>query len=250
MAQGNFLRCLPFTLREEGGEVHDPRDPGGHTNRGVTQATYDHYRTSSGVARRSVSLISDAELQIIYKNEYWGQVGAEALAAGVDLSAFDFAVNSGPARARSAVARARAGSLSAAEVIDRIATARLSCLHALATWTAFGKGWGARVARIEAASLKMAGAPIRTAADSAAAKHRNAKLVAKSGAVAAPAGAAGAHEIVGHDWRVAGAILVLILGAAGVAVFNAWRQGQRATVLASAAAAQTAAFAQAAAVKA
>jgi lysozyme family protein len=39
MADG-FDACLAFTLREEGGYVDDPADPGGATNMGITLATY------------------------------------------------------------------------------------------------------------------------------------------------------------------------------------------------------------------
>jgi lysozyme family protein len=35
-----FDICVTFTLREEGGYVDDPSDPGGATNMGVTLATY------------------------------------------------------------------------------------------------------------------------------------------------------------------------------------------------------------------
>jgi hypothetical protein len=35
-----FDACLAFTLREEGGYVDDPADPGGATNMGITLATY------------------------------------------------------------------------------------------------------------------------------------------------------------------------------------------------------------------
>ncbi len=35
-----FDACLAFTLREEGGYVDDPADPGSATNMGITLATY------------------------------------------------------------------------------------------------------------------------------------------------------------------------------------------------------------------
>ena len=39
MAAGNFEACLKFVLQFEGGFVNNPKDPGGPTNLGVTQAT-------------------------------------------------------------------------------------------------------------------------------------------------------------------------------------------------------------------
>ena len=39
-----FERALTFVLRWEGGYVDHPADPGGATNYGVTQRTYDAWR--------------------------------------------------------------------------------------------------------------------------------------------------------------------------------------------------------------
>jgi lysozyme family protein len=227
MAAGRFSACLAYTLREEGGLSNDPGDPGGLTNKGITHATYDAYRAGKGLFPRSVAQITDAEIQDIYLSGYWNAIGAESLPAGVDLSAFDYAVNSGPSKARQALTRAMDGNASVATIIDRIATRRLSVMHALRTWGAFGKGWAARVARIEAASLKMAGLPVAPAAASARNKSDNHAVVAT-----AAGGAAGILATAGHIalWIV----LLLIAGAAAIALvaaFNAWRQGQRATAL-------------------
>jgi lysozyme family protein len=243
MAIGKFLICLPFTLREEGGESNDPRDPGGHTNRGVTQARYDQYRATKRLQPKSVSLISESELQDLYRTGYWDAIDAEQLRAGEDLSAFDYAVNSGPAKARASIVKANAGAPPLAKVIDNIATARLSFLHGLTAWQAFGRGWGARVARIEAASLKMAGLPIAPNAASAKARQTANAKSAKSAAPLAAAGGAGAHVAAGHLW-ITIAVVAAIAAIAGAAAFNAWRQGQRAAVLANAAAAQAAAAVQ------
>ncbi|PNG26995.1 glycoside hydrolase family 108 protein [Methylocella silvestris] len=233
MANGKFLTCLPYTLREEGGYSNDPRDPGGSTYKGVTQARYDQFRKSAGLPKRDVRLMSETELQTLYRSGYWDMVGAETLADGVDLSAFDLAVNSGPARAMAILRKAIGGSTG--DTIGKIADLRLSFLHGLSTSAAFGKGWGARVARIEAASLKMAGLPIQPSAYAAASKAKAKAKLAKGGAAAVPASAAGAHVAGGHAWLTV-AIIVVILAAAGVAAYAAWRQRQRADELAKAAA--------------
>ena len=39
--RSNFDRALSLTLRYEGGYVNHPKDPGGATNKGVTQKVYD-----------------------------------------------------------------------------------------------------------------------------------------------------------------------------------------------------------------
>lgn len=227
MAAGKFIACLAYTLREEGGLSNDPGDPGGLTNKGITHATYDAYRAGKALYPRSVAQITDAEIQDIYLTGYWNAVGGESLPAGVDLSAFDYAVNSGTHKARQALAKAMDGQASVATIIDRIASGRLSFMHALRTWGAFGKGWAARVARIEAASLKMAGLPIAPNAASARNRSDNHAVVTT--------GMGAGTAILATAGHVALWIVVLLVAGAGtialIAAFNASRQGQRATAL-------------------
>ena len=44
---GDFSKALPRILVYEGGKVDNPRDPGGRTNKGVTQATFNSYLRSN-----------------------------------------------------------------------------------------------------------------------------------------------------------------------------------------------------------
>lgn len=160
MAAASYARALALVLQSEGGYVNDPRDPGGATMKGVTQAVYDAQRRGQGLALRSVHLIGADELAAIYRRRYADAVHFDELPAGVDYAVFDPAVNSGPGRgiawlqaavglkadgrmgfAVLAAARAR----KPASVIDAICDARLGFLHRLRTWQVFGKGWGRRV---------------------------------------------------------------------------------------------------------
>jgi hypothetical protein len=100
MTAENFQVCLAFALKYEGGRSNDPRDPGGRTMEGVMQATYDAYRVKKGVGRADVYTISAAERDEIYRKEYWDLIKGDGLRSGEDLCVFDFAVNSGVARAR------------------------------------------------------------------------------------------------------------------------------------------------------
>ena len=61
----NFNHCLDLVLVHEGGFVHHKLDPGGATNRGVTQAVYDAYRKTRGRGAQSVKFISDDEVKAI-----------------------------------------------------------------------------------------------------------------------------------------------------------------------------------------
>ncbi|MGB8902004.1 MAG: glycosyl hydrolase 108 family protein [Methylocella sp.] len=94
MTAENFQACLAFTLKYEGGRSNDPRDPGGRTMEGVTQATYNAYRDKKALVRKDVFTIEAAERDEIYRNEYWDLVNGDVLRAGEDLCVFDFAVNS------------------------------------------------------------------------------------------------------------------------------------------------------------
>jgi lysozyme family protein len=53
-----FERALQRVLAHEGGFSNHPKDPGGATMKGVTQATYDAWRKSEGLPPQSVKLIS------------------------------------------------------------------------------------------------------------------------------------------------------------------------------------------------
>ncbi|WP_274853201.1 glycosyl hydrolase 108 family protein [Sinorhizobium meliloti] len=54
MATSSFKAALARVLVHEGGYVNHPRDPGGATNQGIIQRTYDAYRRSKKLQPRSV----------------------------------------------------------------------------------------------------------------------------------------------------------------------------------------------------
>jgi lysozyme family protein len=165
----NFDFALTEVLKHEGGYVNHPRDPGGATNRGVTQATYDRYRRSRALIPRDVRHITWVELKNIYKNEYWHRVRGDDLPDGLDLAVFDFAVNSGPARAaqflqRLAGAEAdgligpatlRAVADHRGGLIDLLCDTRLSFLKSLKHWDTFGKGWSRRIESVRRTSKRL-----------------------------------------------------------------------------------------------
>jgi lysozyme family protein len=91
--------ALRFVLRWEGGFVDHPDDPGGRTNRGVTQKVYDGWRARQGLPGRDVKLIGDDEVHAIYASDYWLPPRCDALNAPLDVVQFDTAVNMGVGRA-------------------------------------------------------------------------------------------------------------------------------------------------------
>src|SRR5690554_3967496 len=87
-----------WILASEGGYVDHPSDPGGATNLGITHRTLAAWR-GKPVTKQDVRNLTRAEALEIYKAQYWRTSGADRMPAGLDYAVFDYAVNSGPARA-------------------------------------------------------------------------------------------------------------------------------------------------------
>lgn len=171
MARGNFSACLNETLAHEGGYVDHPRDPGGATNMGITHRTLAAYRGVKRVTKKAVRALTRREAGEIYRQLYWDVSQGDQLSSGVDLVAFDAAVNSGPRRsarwlqmALGVPADGRIGpaTLGADDVKSPAATVKAAIsirrrfLRGLKTWRTFGKGWTRRVNSVEASALAMA----------------------------------------------------------------------------------------------
>ena len=104
----SLAQALAFTLREEGGQVDDPADHGGATNRGVTQSTYDGSRRGLGFVLRDVREISARETEDIYQTLYWGPAHCDELEPRLGICHFDWAVNHGVVGAIQTLQRALA----------------------------------------------------------------------------------------------------------------------------------------------
>lgn len=168
----NFDVSLSKVLVHEGGYINHPKDPGGATNRGVTQRVYDIYRDRKGVPHQTVKNITSAEVSDIYKTNYWNLAKCERLPDGIDYVVFDGAVNSGVSQSikwlQRAVGVTADGVIGPAtlnavdnfgnddELVDRICNRRLEFLKALKTWSTFGKGWSSRVFDVRATGKAMA----------------------------------------------------------------------------------------------
>lgn len=167
----NFDTSLTKVLVHEGGYVNNPNDPGGATNRGVTQRVYDIYRERRGGTKQSVKNISATEVADIYRTNYWNLAKCERLPAGIDYVVFDGAVNSGVSQSIKWLQRALGvnadgvvgpATLTAIEhygnmdqLVDRICDRRLEFLKALKSWKYFGKGWSSRVFDVRATGKAM-----------------------------------------------------------------------------------------------
>ena len=173
-----FDDALELVLAEEGGRVDNPHDPGGRTNKGVTQAVYTSWRITNGLPGRSVYLMVPNEMTAIYRHQYADHVRFDELPPGLGYAVFDDAVNSGPIEAAKELQRVvgctpdgAIGLLTLAAVrrrndhlavINRLCDGRLGFMRRLRAWFTFGKGWTNRVEFVRSHALKMATAPVVT----------------------------------------------------------------------------------------
>lgn len=169
--RANFDKALAAVLVHEGGYVNHPKDPGGATNKGITQKVYSDWRFAHDLPSRSVKDITDAEVMAIYKHLYWDAIKGDELPAGVDYAAFDFAVNSGVSRAARYLQEAAGVNVDgqigpvtlaaikarpAQDMIAALCDARMGFLKRLSTFDTFGRGWSRRVAEVEVRAKGMA----------------------------------------------------------------------------------------------
>lgn len=167
----NRSAAIAAILREEGGYVDHPSDPGGATNKGITLSSYRRYVNPSGT-KEDLKKLTVGEAEAVYAKQFWAPVMGDDLPAGLDLAVFDFAVNSGPRRAirylqellgdvevdgamgpqtLASVNRIR----SIPHFIDAYMAKRDAFLRKLKTWKVFGKGWSRRLTRISEEAHKM-----------------------------------------------------------------------------------------------
>lgn len=150
-----FEICHVITAKWEGGWSDHPSDPGGKTMYGITEARWHEYQDKLKVKRTPVRNVTLAQAFKFYRSEFWLACGADKLFPGVDLAVYDASVNSGVSRGRKWLL-ASAGSNDHSETVKKICRARLSFMQSLKIWKTFGKGWGRRVADIEARGVAMA----------------------------------------------------------------------------------------------
>jgi lysozyme family protein len=161
--RANWDKSLALVLQHEGGYVNHPDDPGGATNKGITQRVYDAFRDRKSLPRQSVRNITSAEVSQIYREQYWNAVRGDELPAGVDYAVFDYAVNSGAKRSKEELQRVlgvgvdgqlggvsmqalhEACMVDEEAVIKKLCDRRMRFVRSLKTFKTFGKGWTRRI---------------------------------------------------------------------------------------------------------
>lgn len=92
-------KALGYLLEEEGGWSDHPNDNGGQTFNGVTQATYDDWRSRvKKLPKQTVRKATPAEIKELYEVLYWRACGADRFPWPINYLTFDAAVNSGVSR--------------------------------------------------------------------------------------------------------------------------------------------------------
>ena len=170
----NFDKAIEHTLKEEGGYVNNPADPGGMTNLGVTKRVWEEW-TGHEVDEKQMRNLAKADVVPLYQRKYWNACRCSELPTGIDLCVFDTAVNSGPGRAvkllqqclgvpadgaigpKTIAAVNQFKSSSLHHLIEDYCSARQAFLISLPTFGTFGKGWLARGNAVREQALKMVG---------------------------------------------------------------------------------------------
>jgi len=166
----SFAACLPVILASEGGFTETQQDGKIATNLGVTLATWSGW-IGRPATIAEIEALTVAAVTPVYLADYYNPAHCPDMPAGVDLMAFDCAVQSGVGRAirtlQQAVGVTADGAFgpltasaladcSPSRVIGSFATAREAFYRSLPTFSRFGQGWLNRLSRTKAAALAMA----------------------------------------------------------------------------------------------
>lgn len=165
----NWSKSFELMLKSEGGYVDHPADPGGRTNLGVTQSTWENWVNRKVDEPEMRGLTAD-KVEPLYKERYWDAVRGDDLPVGLDYLMFDFGVNAGPPRAikllQSAVGVTPDGgfgpmtlaavqAIDAPELIEKFSQAKEDFYRSLTQFPTFGKGWLNRVADVKVKANSM-----------------------------------------------------------------------------------------------
>ena len=149
----DFDSAFDILLKHEGGYVNDLRDRGGETRYGISKSAYPHL---------DIQALTINDCKTIYKRDYWGPAGCDAVPDAIKYDLFDMAVHSGVITAIKTLQRTvvveddgelgpvtlqAVASMPPVRFVARFNGARLQFMSSLSTWPAFGRGWANRIAK-------------------------------------------------------------------------------------------------------
>lgn len=148
----NFDQAFERLIGHEGGFIDHPADPGGATNFGISRRSYPG---------EDIEHLTLDRAKLIYRRDFWGPAGCDAVPDTVRFDLFDMAVNAGVGKAvrtlQTAVGETADGiigprtlqaiqSMPSARLVARFNGHRLEHMASLPQWPAFGRGWCRRIA--------------------------------------------------------------------------------------------------------
>lgn len=233
----NAEKCIRKTLSYEGGFTANPADTGNWTGgrRGVGELK----GTNFGISAAAYPAIDIRNLTVdqaiaIYRADYWAKVDGDKMPYGLDLCAFDGAVNSGVSRGVKWIQQAigavpdgvvgpdtvaKAHSADPVAAVKAACSARLNTLRGFASFASFGSGWSRRIADVEATALGMAargtGQQPQAVLDQAAREQTHAAATSSVGTRGAVASGAATQALADlptwvHYGLLAAAVLVTL----------------------------------------
>ena len=153
--QNKFDQCFSALMENEGGYVHDPSDPGGETNWGITIAV----ARSNGYTGAMREMPIDTA-KTIYHRKYW-EKWMECAPMPLAFELFDCAVNCGLSRSAKLLQRslgitedgvvgpktmAAASSVSPVKLWSLFVAAVIEYRSGLDGWKHYSRGWTRRAA--------------------------------------------------------------------------------------------------------
>jgi lysozyme family protein len=152
MASLKFQSVIERVLKNEGGYVFHPSDPGGETKFGISKRAFPDVIIGSLTKQDAID---------IYEKHYWNRINGDKLPEEIAYQVLDAAVLHGIGNAIRFLQRAVGvvddglwGGVSeralamcdAADVVLRFNAERLEFIAKLSTFSTFGKGWVNRIA--------------------------------------------------------------------------------------------------------
>ena len=164
-----FKRCLELVLKSEGGYIDHPKDPGGRTNLGVTQAVWEEW-VGHPVTEKEMRELTLEKVAPMYEMKYWRTSYCEKLPQGLNLLVFSMAVNTGSGRAVKLLQRclglvedgaigpktmAKIQECSQVDLVERYSATRKAFYEGLKLFPVFGKGWLNRTEKERTEALEL-----------------------------------------------------------------------------------------------
>lgn len=170
-AGGDFDRCLAITLKWEGGNDDDFRDPGGRTSRGITAEDWAAWRQTHPGLPADVWQAPQGQIVALYKERYWNSLYCDSLPNGVDMVVFDHGVLAGIGTSAKLLQTivgtnvdgeigpltiAATAAMDPISLVGRFSDGRLAYYQSRPGWPTYGKGWTNRVVDVRKEALALA----------------------------------------------------------------------------------------------